>query len=162
MEVSLTPEEYRWAAACGAMRRIRALEVGRNHKHGCKLNGIAAVTMDIEGCMAELAAAKSIGVEWPGEHDVPDYPGDLIEGIHVRATKHKTGRLILHESDPDREIFILVCGEYGTYNVAGYTFSDEGKKQQFWDDPVKGRPAYFVPQNKLWPIEELRELCTNS
>lgn len=162
MEVTLSAEQIKRAAICGAMRRIRALQIGRSAKHKCDFDGAAAVDADMEGCMCELAAALALNVSWPGEHDTPDYPGDLQIGVHVRGTKYPTGRLILHDSDPD-EIFILVCGQCPTYNVVGYTFADLGKQDKFLSDPTgRNRHAYFVPQSELFPIETLREFLSNT
>ncbi len=140
------------------MRRIRAIELNRKHKYGAKKTGIEAIYMDMEGCFAELAAALALGLIWPGEHDTPDYPGDLIDGLQVRGTTYKSGKLILHPSDRDDHTFVLVCGKCPTYNVVGWIAAEDGKDEQYWCDPTgRGRHAYFVPQNVLRPMYELKD-----
>jgi hypothetical protein len=58
--------------------------------------------------------------------------------------------LILHPKDKDHDRFYLCVGMNGEYDIRGWIFGIEGKRSEYWDDPTrKGRPAFFVPQEKL-------------
>lgn len=146
MEVTLTPEEMLQASVTGARRRILALEQGRKDRYGW--GNMDYWGIDIEGCLAELAAAKAMGLYWGGISDSARDEGD-INGIEVRSTKYKKGSLILHPDDPDERVFILVVGAAPEYNVAGWIRAKHGKKDKWWQERQKGRPCYFVPQDAL-------------
>lgn len=149
MLVTLTPEECAFAAREGAMRRVRGL-LKRNHRHGEPRDPWA---MDINGCAAEIAFAKGMGMYW-WPRATPDPDGDVGDW-QVRWTEREDGALILHESDRDDQRFALVIGSMPDYRIAGWMFAAAGKIDAYWRDEVK-RPAFFVPQDKLNRITALK------
>jgi hypothetical protein len=75
-------------------------------------------------------------------------------GIYqVRSTRLDGGSLILHKTDKNEAIFVLVTGEAPEFKVRGWMRAVDGKQEKWWRDTK--RPAYFVPQSVLEPMETL-------
>lgn len=158
MLVQFTPEEMRPICYKGVDRRIDALTKNRKGNHG--FNRDDFWELDIEGMLAEAAVAKALGVPHeplPGELDTAW--GDVAPGVQVRSTKYPTGHLLVHDSDYDEHVFVLVTGAQGRYKLAGWIQAKNCKDQRYWR-VVKGRGAYWIPQASLRPfkIEEFRDL----
>ena len=152
MRVELTAQEVQIAALAAVLRTGAALTNALQHRYG--YDGANGWQVEIESSCAELAVCKALGVYWsglagPGARDVT--------GCEVRHTELDHGRLILHPSDPDDVPFVLVTGKRGDYELRGWIYGIDGKKDMYWDDPTrKGRPAFFVPQADLnkWELSD--------
>lgn len=120
-----------------------------------RFTGRAGELIDIEAACAELVAAKYLDIYWDGSVGTFQLPD--VGRFQVRHTQHEKGRLPIHRRDKDNEYFILVTGHTPTYCIRGYILAKDGKKQKYWDDPTGNYPAFFVPQNVLKPIEELKK-----
>ena len=94
-------------------------------------------------------------------HELPTH--DLIcngKTVDVKTTKYRTGRLIImpHKKNDQCDMYLLVVGEFPEYTVVGYATYDEIVQEENWGDPFgRGKPAYFLDQYKLTPVEELIE-----
>jgi hypothetical protein len=100
----------------------------------------------VEGALAECALAKFLGVYWKGVGS-PNAP-DVGE-VDARVTQKDFHKLILHPWDPNHRPVFLLVGKEGKYHVRGWMFAGDGKVERYWQDPVGGRPAFFVPQRDL-------------
>lgn len=151
MDVSLTPDECRAAAYAGIHRRLDSLSKGRVEVYG-KAAGGAYWDIDCEAAAAELALAKALGVFWVGGTDpVADRRDGDVAGLQVRHTKHRNGKLILHNRDSDAHTFVLVVGAMPEFEVVGFITGAEGKQPQHWWANAP-RPAYFVAREFLAPF----------
>jgi hypothetical protein len=156
MKITLTWSEVMQAAMVGVMRRVTDLRDKRQGAYGIPSDA-PVWDYDVEGCCGEMAAAKALGIYWSGAHGSLCVP-DIGEGFQVRTRCLRTrqsNNLILHPADKDSAVFILVLGTAPTYDVAGWIRGAEGKRQEFWSDPAGGRPAFFVPPNRLRSMDEL-------
>jgi len=157
--IRLSEEEVYRGAAEGVARVIRNALRGRLAAYGAKRSW----DLDVEAALAELAAAKHLELPWEPLADIDTTTGDLANGrvkLQVRSTPRVDGSLILHRSDHDEHAFVLVCGSFNSWKVAGWMFAREGKRPDCWR-PAGGNirhAAYFVPQGRLRPMEELRRL----
>lgn len=157
MIVELEPYELaRWAHA-GVDRRISAMTKKRKGAHGFDRD-YEAWQIDVEGLLAEAAVAKALGVYFnPVVGDLDTALGDVLPGLQVRSTRYgfdrtNVGCLLMHDSDSDDDRFILVCGAYGVYRIAGWIEGEHGKQPSF-KKHHKGRWAYWVPQSALKPFD---------
>ncbi len=145
MEVRLSVSEMRIATQVGIERCFHVIQANRANTHG-ETNDLFW-QRHIEGAMGEMAFAKFSNLYWNGTvgyvhlADVGPY--------EIRTTTHEDGRLILHHDDRNDARFILAVGVRGKYDLKGWIFGRDGKKDEFVDDPQGGRQAFFVPQNKL-------------
>lgn len=148
--ITLTWAEVLIAAQIGIMRQVENLKVGR-----IDANNLAADQtwqVHVEGALGEAAVAKLLGVYNSGKGV---FRGADVGQYQVRTARREGHRLILHPGDLDADIFILAVGQPPAYRIAGWITGGEGKQSHFWTEPVKGRPAFFVPQEALYPIELL-------
>lgn len=153
MIVRLNPAECRMAAQAGVERRLGAIARSSHEVYG-KAAGQDYWTIDVEAVAAEIAVAKHLGLFWgPAESAAADKAaGDLPGGIQIRWTRRDNGKLILHTRDADEHRFVLVCGAMPTFRIAGAIRGRDGKIQDFWWTQAP-RPAFFVPQSALEPLE---------
>jgi hypothetical protein len=155
--ILLSKQEQFFAAQAGIMRRISAMQRNRSEPHGKPANKDYWGS-DIESCGAEAAVAKYFGLYWDAvaSGKLSALNGD-VQGLEVRSTSHPNGRLILHNTDKDESPYILVRGEIPEFQIIGWMYGKDGKQMEFWEGRT-GRPAFFIPENKLRPIEELEKM----
>ena len=151
-EIILKSSEIMMAATVGVMRQVTAINDGLADRFGATAEG--GWQRDVEGALSECALAKYLNLYWKGKGD---FTADIGERHEVRVTWRSDGRLILHNDSNDTNVFWLLVGLNGTYEVKGWLLGADGKADEFWSDPVGGRPAFFVPQHRLMPPEDLPE-----
>ena len=149
--ITLTLSEMHIAATTGVLRQIANIRDNRQQAHGHNPN--TDWQSHINGAMGECAVAKYLNTYWNGSY------GNLnatdVNQYQVRTGTQHHHSLILHDSDPDDHIFILTTGLNGSYTIHGWIYAHEGKKEQYWKDPTGNRPAYFIPQSTMHPINTL-------
>ena len=152
--VTLSWMEVRVAAVAGVDRRIRALAHGLADFHpGAASKSERGWELDIQGALAEMAAAKVLDLYWAG-----GWPKDGDVARHqIRSTVLQDGRLVVNTDDPDDCPFILVVGAPPRLRIPGWMSGREAKQARWWQAGVQW-PAFFVPQAALHPMEELREV----
>jgi len=137
-------------ALVGVSRRIDNLRKRNVHEpHGGPDDPWEA---DILGACGELAVARYVDRFWSGQ--LGNYKARDVGPLQVRTSHHENGRLILHETDHDDQIYILVVGELPSLTLAGWKYARDGKQPEFWAAP-KGRWAFWVPQQRLEPMSTL-------
>jgi hypothetical protein len=97
-----------------------------------------------------MALAKLLNVFWSGA--IGDLRAKDAGRLQVRSTSRSDGCLILHDKDPDDDVFVLAIGFSPTFKFRGWITGKSGKDKAYWRDPIGGRPAYFVPQSALRPV----------
>ena len=144
IHITLSSGEVFQGAVMGIMRRVRNMKAGRNELYHAPKKG--AWDRHIEGALGEMALAKHLDV-YIADHTDRKCPD--VADVDVRMSAHANARLIVHPDDPDDRDIWLVTGCYGDYVIRGWIKGEDAKQQKWWDDPITGRPAYFVPQTEL-------------
>jgi len=147
VSVKLDYWELIMCVQAGAMRRIENI-VKNNPSLMPKENAWEA---DIEAAMAEYAVAKTINEVWYGKGSPRQM--DVGRNNQVRHTLIPHGRLIVQKDDNEDNIYWLVTGCDGQYQVHGWISGKDAKKTEYWDNPRLDWPAFFVPQDKLNSVE---------
>lgn len=161
MIVELKWSEVLICAQAGTMRRVYALRNGIGNAHNGGPDD--PWDADIEGCAAELAVCKALGVFWSGMEvagsdkrvGTPD-----AGGVQVRSTRRTSGSLILHDGDADDDAFVLVVGRIPRLDIKGWIYGRDGKRADFWRSESVRCPAFFVPQSSLTEIGRLASVGT--
>lgn len=153
MEIVLSDAEMTMAANVGVMRRISSIK--QKLKNIIKLTEYEKWGIDICGAFGEMAVAKALGLYWEGGVDTFKAPD--IGQFQVRSSRHTNGRLIVRDNDHDDDIFILVVGKAPSFEIVGWIKGKDAKTDAYLDNPNELRPAWFVPQEALHPISELKE-----
>lgn len=144
IQIILTPSEMLLGAHGGIMRQVENVKNGKKQRFGATSD--SDWQRNIEGALGEMALAKYFNIYWSGKGVMG--AGD-VDDHEVRTSHYDTARLILHPDDKDNKKYWLVTGINGTYMIRGWILGIRGKQQQYWDDPLNGRPAFFVPQKDL-------------
>lgn len=156
--VSLSPAEVAFAVEVGRARQ-RMHDV-LDHADGKVLDD--GQDVHVQGCLGELAVAKALGLPWDGKFfDDAKWQewrknGHDVSGLEVRSTRWRSGRLILHRDDNDALPFVLVRACNGAlFEIAGWYWGRDGKKEAWWEDVGRNRPCFYVPNSLLRPMGEL-------
>ena len=139
-------------------RQDAAIKKGRPSAHGYDESNPIAVHLC--GTATEYVTHVYTGLPWHALLEVltrnGKKPPDVGDDIQVRGTTHHNGHLIVHDSDDSDERFVLGTLHGTTVRLIGWTSGHAAKQPQYWGDRAnKGRPAYWVPQSALRPIEAL-------
>jgi len=119
--------------------------------------GEKALAVHLLGAAGEVAVASFMGLknELFKETEARRGSEDLPGGIDVKTrSKHSYDLLVQRNEDPGRK-FVLVTIQNQKTLIHGWAFGRDCMKEEFWADPAKGRPAYFVPKECLRPMETL-------
>lgn len=112
--------EMAMARACGAWR------LGRVRREGLGESGNKGMHRDLPGAVAEMAVAKWAGVYWGGGSDI--FAGADVAGFQVRSTTHRTGHLIIFDSERDEVQLLLVLVDQNRCTIVGTITAAEGRR----------------------------------
>lgn len=146
------------------VEKVRAIAAARFNGHRARgtqhrwNRDQAEHTIELEAAAigAEVAVADFLGLPW---HDVgrPDSDGDGgMPGVQVRYTERPDGRLLVHDSDDDYHVFVLVTGGLLGFLLVGARRGLEAKQLGVWRELRAGRPCYVVERDDLLPVDLLR------
>ena len=151
-------DEEREMARAEAFRRQTVNEAqGLRGRNGGAWKGSKALDIHLLGAAGEVAVASYLGLK---EHlfketEAKRGSADLPGGIDVKTRSKASYDLIVQrQSDPNRK-FVLVTIESQQTLIHGWCYGKDAMQNQFWKDPARGRPAYFVPKEHLHPIDTL-------
>ena len=155
--VNLTSDEVTQGASVAIRRRITCIFAKKRGEQHYISPEADEWSTEVEGCCAEIAVAKYLGVYWTGgvyeqktaESDI----GGTSRKRQVRHTAYSNGHLIIYPEDNPEHNIILVTGRCPTYTICGWIPIKNGMVDEFWKEPPKVRCAsWWVPQEKLNPI----------
>lgn len=152
--VRLNPIEYQLAIIVGGTRRTEAMRNQRLQSYGFVARN--QVSFEAEGAGAELAVAKLLGRYWNAlmMHFSREDP-DVEPDIQVRLRFNASRGLLVHETDPDHQRYVLVTGENASYHVVGWIEGHEAKRPEWQGRDNRHPRSYAVPPHSLHPIRTL-------
>jgi hypothetical protein len=155
----LTTLEIINGALAGVLRAADDLEKGLGHSYGADPE--TRWQRQIAGALAEVAVAKHFGRYWNGCCGVSAQ--DVI-GLEVRYSRLDNSCLLIKKNDRPDDRFVLVTGLAPEgFAFRGWLYAREGQLPKYWEDRSGcNRPAFFVPQSVLRPMEELRPLIVTA
>jgi hypothetical protein len=149
-EVTLTRDEWRYAAQIGLDRVISSRCMGLEHRNG--MDEADAYRNNIEGACGERAAAKYLGVYWDGSVDTFRSKADLLGNVEVKTRTEHWHDLIVRRWDAETpKLYIHVTGLAPTYRIRGWLWlgSPDDCRDE-WKQTHGGRPeAWFIPTSQL-------------
>ena len=151
-----TPEE-RQAAMEEGMRRQAVNEAKRlRGRNGGASFGSKALEINLLGAAGEMAVASYLGMKHELYKEVEAKRGsDDLPGIDIKTrSKHSYDLIVQKQENPDKK-FVLVTIENQQTLLHGWCYGRQAMDARYWADPARGRPAYFVPQSALHPMEAL-------
>jgi len=154
-------EEQRARAKAEARRRQASNEQqcrkGRNN--GAE-SGDLALRFHLLGAAGEMAVAALLGLEHELYQEQEAKRGSFVlpPNIDVKTRSRHCYDLIVQLDEQPGKAMVLVTIERQKTLVHGWIASEDAMKEQWRKDPAGGRPAYFVPQAKLSPLEALKDV----
>lgn len=157
MRVTLEWFEVSRAALVGVSRNVEALRKGLQN---ARPTNESDWHIHILGALGECAFAKATGRYWSGSVNTFKVGGDVGENIQIRTRSKHSYDLIVREADKDSDVFVLVTGGPHDFTIRGWMPAAEAKQEKYRNDHGGYGSAYFVPQAKLRPIDNLvRKEC---
>lgn len=157
IEFIFTDEEREMARAEGFRRQAVNEAQGLRGRNGGAWKGSKALDIHLLGAAGEVAVASYLGLkehlfkETKANRGSDDLPGN----IDVKTRSNARYDLIVQKNEDPNKKFVLVTIENRQTLLHGWCYGHEGIKEIYWADPARGRPAYFVPQSALRPMETL-------
>lgn len=130
---------------------------GLRGRNGGAWKGSKALDIHLLGAAGEVAVASYLGLkehlfrETEAKRGSDDLPG----GIDVKTRSKAAYDLIVQRNESPDKKFVLVTVENQQTLIHGWCYGHEALQEQYWADPARGRPAYFVPKEALRSIDEL-------
>jgi hypothetical protein len=152
VRVSLNHDEEVLAHKTG-FDRATALNSTANHnsrkdKH---LNYHDYITQLSEAVGSEIAVAKFMDIaDFQPTINTFKKTADVASKIEVKWTKWPEGHLVIHPSDRNDDIAILVVGKSPEYYLAGWIPIEHAKASQFF---VSSERTWWVGQRHLRPMD---------
>jgi hypothetical protein len=131
---------------------------GLRGRNGGAWQGSKALDIHLLGAAGEVAVASYLGMKSSLYKETQAKRGsDDLPGMDIKTrSKHKYDLIVQKNEDPNKK-FVLVTIEDKTTLIHGWCYGRDAMKEEFWADPARGRPAYFVPKEALAPIESLHD-----
>jgi hypothetical protein len=146
--VKLTPEETYRACQVGLKRHIKSM--AQHHRPKVKQTCFDFAP-NLLGALGEFAFSKATGIPWDASEGtfktIPD-----VGPFEIRTRSSHGWELYIRDDDPgDRIYFLLTTENLFEYRLHGSMLCSDVKSHGEWlkDHGNYGRPAFFVPTNKL-------------
>ena len=160
MIVTLAPLHVDFADAVARQRRADAVRKGRPSWNGAPIENAAALALDTLGARCECAAYLALKpCRW--NHLAADSLADLADlddWVDVKGRARAWYDLPVQKEGRADWAYLLVTANHPDYRLVGWIMGRDAMRPEHWSDPAGGRPAYFVRQDKLRQVEELRAL----
>jgi hypothetical protein len=152
IQINLTQEEKDIVIAEAYRRQSENEKRSIKGRNGASAIGDTALRYHLIGAAGEMAVASFL--------DLKDYlykeqiaikgSSDLPGNIDVKTRSKHFYDLIVQLDDKPGKNYWLVTIEDKIIKIHGWLPWDQCMKAEYKKDPVRGRPAYFVPKSKLY------------
>jgi hypothetical protein len=148
MIVALSPEDVGWAREIG--RKRIALSPGNPRFAYKERNGLDTHTV---GAMAELAAARGLGIPWPARVNTFRSLPDLDPFWEVRWSSNPK-QVKVSTDDPPHYLVLHVTGSDPIFEVHGFIVARWAQENRPLEDPGnRGWSAHFARSYHLTPVD---------
>jgi hypothetical protein len=157
IEFVFSEEERKQAMEEGRRRQAVNEAKGLRGRNKGAWRGDKALEIHLLGAAGEMAVASYLGMkEYLYKESEAKRGSDDLPGIDVKTrSKHSYDLIVQRQSDPSKK-FVLVTVEDQKTLIHGWCWGREAMQEQYWADPARGRPAYFVPKNMLHSLADLQ------
>lgn len=151
-------EEEREAARKEAFRRQSVNEIrGLKGRNGGAATGSPALTIHLLGAAGEMAVASYLGLKEFLYKETEAKRGSCdLPGIDIKTRSRHQYDLIVQKNESPEKKYVLVTIENKKTLIHGWIGGKDAMKEEYWADPARGRPAYFVPKTALHPMNTLK------
>lgn len=156
---TLSSSEKALAIAEGERRQNVNVSQGKMGRNRGPANGQDALRMHILGAGGEMAVASYLGLKQFVFKETEARRGscDLPPNIDVKTrARHYYDLICLRDESPEKTL-VLVTVQDQEIRLHGWISANDAKRKEWLKEYVPGRPCYFVPQQNLRSIEELKQ-----
>jgi hypothetical protein len=157
------------------MRAVEWMHIRLSESHKLKLNPATTyertfnerITQEMTGMLGELAVIDFFGLKQNPRVNTFHNEADVLDNIEVRTTNYKNGHLILRDNDSINRKYIFCTVDYNAVKLIGWIngkdgmvakyYRSEEKTKSMFKNPRAIRPAWFIPQDDLNNIEDLKK-----
>jgi hypothetical protein len=119
--------------------------------------GDKALQVHLLGAAGEVAVASYLGLKHELFKEKEARRGsDDLPGMDIKTRSKHSYDLIVQKNEDPGQRFVLVTIQDQKTLLHGWCWGREAMKDEFWADPARGRPAYFVGQSFLRSMESLK------
>ena len=156
VEFTFSPEERRQAMEEGMRRQAVNEARGLRGRNNGPRFGDKALQVHLLGAAGEMAVASYLGMK---EHLYAEREArrgsDDLPGIDVKTrSRHSYDLIVQKREDPQKRFVLVTICEQQTL-IWGWCYGRQAMQERYWSDPARGRPAFFVPKERLHPIDTL-------
>ena len=156
IRVTLTHAEELTAHEIGF---LRAKELGSTANHASRydrhLNYHEYIAQLSEAVGSEMATAKYFDItDFKPTHGTFKKEADVASRIECKWSRYADGHLIIHKTDRDTDIAVLVVGKSPEYTLAGWIPVKSAKFKRYWHPRDQN---WWIRQQDLRPMENLLE-----
>lgn len=152
MKIKLNKAEQFLARYLAKSRYENARSKG---KPNMKMGGQSNELTDLEGIAGEMVVCRAMNLYPDTDIDLVDLPKyDLLthknNKVDVKTTKYRNGRLLATKKKKieDCDIYVLVVGEFPSYDIVGWAKADELLRKENLIDLGHGE-GYALEQKHL-------------
>ena len=152
-QIRLTMNELLMAAIVGLNRRMKSMRKS-TVTDAYTDNKFVPWYTDIEAAAAECALAKYLNIFWDGSEGTFKAP-DLGDDIQVRCSSYAQAHLIVRDKDDGAHRYILLTGEGLNWDVRGWMFGYDAKKDTYFrqSESTNAANSWWVPQSDLEDVD---------
>ena len=157
IEFVFSEEERKQAMEEGQRRQAVNEAKGLRGRNRGAWRGDKALEIHLLGAAGEVAVASYLGLkehlfqETEAKRGSADLPGN----IDVKTRSNASYDLIVQKGESPDKRFVLVTIQEQKTLIWGWCHGHEAMQEQYWADPARGRPAYFVPKEALYSMDTL-------
>jgi hypothetical protein len=154
---TFTDEERRLAMEEGRRRQAVNEAKGLRGRNRGPRFGDRALEVHLLGAAGEVAVASYLGLKHELFKEKEAKRGsDDLPNIDVKTRSRHSYDLIVQKNEDPNKRFVLVTIQNQKTLLHGWCYGEEAMKDEFWADPARGRPAYFMLQSALRSMESLK------
>lgn len=156
IEFVFSEEERRLAMEEGERRQRVNEQRGLRGRNRGPRYGQKALDVHLLGAAGEMAVASYLGMKQFLYQETEAKRGsDDLPGIDVKTRSRHDYQLIVQKNEDPSKKFVLVTIQNQKTLIWGWCYGKEAMQEQYWADPARGRPAYFVCTDALHSIDTL-------
>ena len=151
--------DYAQECDAAAVALARAVEIRATPLHASRfhksLNFHEMIKECAESVGAEISVAQYFGIKgFKPTINTFKNEADVMARLEVKWTKYSdTGHLIIHKTDREDDVAMLVTGTSPVYRLVGWIPIKMARNELFYNETQNN---YWIPQGKLYAPEILR------
>ena len=147
-------EDWKCHAQAMSMYFVTPDNLSRAPRYNTALSTHDRVAELAESLAAEVVVARYFSLPYSIDESCYKIKADCGKGLEVRWTRYDSGQLIIYPHDREDDVAVLVTGRSGKgFVIAGWMPVKVARKSRYKHG---SQESWWIPQDRLSPIEELR------